>query len=56
MIQGNTYLHQYHEAEFQVIAEQNGQFVCAWLDRDSGFRVDKGRAEQLVESGEWVEQ
>lgn len=37
---GNVYRDTYHDAEFQVIAEQDGMYVCAWLDgAEDGFRV-----------------
>ena len=51
-----VYRDQYHDgAQFQKIAEQDGNAVCAWLDRDAGFRVPLDSFEDRVDSGRYEE-
>lgn len=49
-LEGNTYYHKYHDAEFQIIAVQDDEYVCAWLSGEAeGFRYPVGDAP----SDEW---
>lgn len=49
-LEGNVYLHTYFGAKFEIIAEQDGDYVCAWLDKNqNGFRFSKHKAP----SSEW---
>lgn len=49
-LEGNVYRQTYFDKKFQIIAEQDGDYVCAWLDgSEPGFRFSKHKAP----SSEW---
>lgn len=52
-LEGRTYYHSYHDAEFQVVAVQDDEYVCAWLDGvEPGFRIPV----EAAPGAEWEEQ